>query len=146
MPELDAQFDALMRANAALHRALLAVGESIADAAGQTHARSMCLQQIAEQPRTVANIAVQLGTSRQSVQRVADLLVADGLARYADNPRHRRAQLLTLTPQGRQALRAMHHKHQQWVRRAAARLDDVGLAEVTNRLLAILNAVRQVDV
>ena len=53
---------------------------------------------------TVAETARTLGLARQSVQRVADLLEADGLVRYVDNPRHRRARLIRLTDEGRAVL------------------------------------------
>jgi DNA-binding MarR family transcriptional regulator len=145
MGEAGVEFDAMMRVNAALHRTLLAVGESIAGTAGQSHARSQCLQQIADEPRTVAAIAVRLAMTRQSVQRVADLLVDDGLAGYAANPHHRRAQLLRLTPGGRQALDRMTEEHHAWVRRAATALDPAVLADVTSKLTAINNALLDLD-
>jgi DNA-binding MarR family transcriptional regulator len=53
---------------------------------------------------TVAEIARRLRLARQSVQRVADLLAGEGLCSYEDNPRHRRAKLLGLTPKGRKTL------------------------------------------
>jgi len=99
--ETEAQeFLVFMQAVGTLHRSLLAIGDAVAATAGQSRARSTCLQQLAGGPRTVADIAERLGLARQGVQRVADLLVADGLAAYADNPRHRRAKLLTLTDAG----------------------------------------------
>ncbi len=48
-----------------------------------------------------------MGLTRQSVQRIADLLVERGLAAYADNPAHRRAKLVTPTSAGR-VLKGMH--------------------------------------
>jgi DNA-binding MarR family transcriptional regulator len=138
--------DSFMRVVGSLNRSLLAVGDLIAGTAGQTRARSECLQQIREQPRTVASIATQLNMTRQSVQRVADLLVEDGLASYQDNPRHRRANLLAVTATGRRALAAMHHTHEEWVRRAAAELKTVALNEVTNQLLDILAVVKRIDI
>jgi hypothetical protein len=39
--------------------------------------------------------------ARQGVQRLADVLVRDGLAVYEPNPAHRRAKLLRLTPSRR---------------------------------------------
>lgn len=143
MSEVGQDFDALMRAVGTLNRSLLGVGESIAAAAGQTHARSMCLQQIVGEPRTVANIAARLGTTRQSAQRVADLLVEDGLAAYTENPRHRRAQLLALTADGHAALSAMRSKHQDWVRRAAASLESKHLAELAGQLREIDQIINQ---
>jgi DNA-binding MarR family transcriptional regulator len=142
----EADFDSFMRAVGSLNRSLFAVGDLIAGAAGQTRARSECLQQIGEEPRTVAGIAARLNMTRQSVQRVADLLVADGLARYEDNPRHRRAKLLAPTAAGHHALAAMGEAHEQWVRRAAAELEDLPLNELTARLRDVLAVVKRLDV
>jgi DNA-binding MarR family transcriptional regulator len=144
--EAEGDLTSFMRAVGSLNRSLLAVGDSIAGAAGQTRARSECLQQIGEQPRTVASIATRLEMTRQSVQRVADLLVEDGLATYEDNPSHRRAKLLVLTATGRRALIAMREAHQGWVESAAAELDTAALNEVTSQLLDILAAVKRMAV
>ncbi|CAM5668213.1 winged helix-turn-helix transcriptional regulator [Streptomyces californicus] len=45
-----------------------------------------------------------MGITRQSVQRIADLLVERGLAEYTENPAHRRAKLLQVTDAGRRAV------------------------------------------
>lgn len=55
-------------------------------------------------PLPVAHIARNMGLSRQSVQRVVDLLAARDLVQFAPNPHHQRAKLVILTPQGRAAL------------------------------------------
>jgi DNA-binding MarR family transcriptional regulator len=135
------EFLAFMQAVAALHRSLLAVGDDVAAAAGQTRARSACLQQLARGPLTVAAIADRLGLARQGVQRVADLLVSDGLAGYTDNPRHRRAKLLTLTAAGERALAAMEDAHHRWVAGTAPDLTPLRLPELTERLSAVRHAV-----
>ena len=57
-----------------------------------------------------------MGMRRQSVQRTADLLAADGFAEYLDNPGDRRARLLTLTPRGRRSLRAIERAQFEWAR------------------------------
>ncbi|WP_232661469.1 MarR family winged helix-turn-helix transcriptional regulator [Pseudonocardia sp. TRM90224] len=130
-----------MRVVAGLNRSLLAVGEEIAAAADLSHARSVCLQEIADEPRTVASIAARLDTARQSVQRVADLLVAGGMARYAENPRHRRAKLLTVTPAGRAALDRMSEAHHRWVLAAADNLATADVGDLSGRLRAVQEAV-----
>jgi DNA-binding MarR family transcriptional regulator len=129
------EFLDFMRAVGALHRALLSVGEAVAATSGLSHARGLCLQQIADGPLTVAEIASRLGLARQGVLRVADLLVADGLAAYIDNPRHRRAKLLTPTDAGRQALADMDAAHRRWVARTAD-LAALRLPDLTERLRA----------
>ena len=57
-------------------------------------------------PLPVAHMARNMGLARQSVQRVVDLLVERGLVRLEENPHHRRAKLVALTPAGRDALAA----------------------------------------
>lgn len=57
-------------------------------------------------PLPVAHIARNMGLSRQSVQRVVNLLVQKGLVRFEPNPHHRRAKLVVLTPEGRAAVSA----------------------------------------
>lgn len=51
-------------------------------------------------PLTVPQIAQMRPTSRQRMQRLADELAAEGLVRFADNPKHRRSKLVQLTPKG----------------------------------------------
>ena len=57
-------------------------------------------------PLPVAHIARNMGLSRQSVQRVVDLLAARDFVRFEPNPHHQRAKLVVLTDDGRTALRA----------------------------------------
>ena len=85
--------------------------------------------------RTRAPSAASLTT------RVADLLVADDLAAYADNPRHKRAKLLTLTSAGEGALAAMAEAHRRWVAGTAPDLAALHLPRLTHRLDAVRRAV-----
>jgi DNA-binding MarR family transcriptional regulator len=59
---------------------------------------------VLREPRTVAGIARTMGITRQSVQRIADIMVEQGLAAYGPNPAHRRAKLLHATDEGRAAI------------------------------------------
>jgi DNA-binding MarR family transcriptional regulator len=131
-----------MRTVGSLHRSLSAVGEAVAATAGLSHARVQCLQQLVDGPLTVAEVAARLEVARQGVLRLADLLVADGLATYADNPRHRRAKLLTLTGPGRLVLAELAAVHHGWVERTAAELAPLGLPELTERLRATQAVLR----
>src|SRR6476659_9181886 len=72
---------------------LTAAGDALAAPAGQTSARWQVMAGAEHAPMTVAQIARRLGLTRQSVQRVADLLEREGLAIYEDNPDDMRAQL-----------------------------------------------------
>lgn len=86
--------------------ALSSAGDDLVADLGLTTARAQLLDALAAGgPQSVSQIARGLGLSRQAVQRVADDLVASGLAVYGRNPDHARAQLLTLTEPG-QAVQA----------------------------------------
>lgn len=97
-----------------LHGSFTAAGEALAKPAGQTLARWLVLAQCQEAPATVSDIARRLRLARQSVQRVADLVVADGLCVYQANPHHQRAKLLELTPDGRSALNSIDAAQHAW--------------------------------
>src|SRR6266566_1404994 len=89
---------------------------------------------------SVAQIARGLGMARQSVQRVADLLVRDGLAVYKNNPDHQRAKLLTPTARGRRALRTISTAQKAWADALGA---EIGEAEL-RRMSAVLERIQQV--
>ena len=84
-----------------------------------------------------------MGITRQSVQRIADLLVADGLAEYLPNPSHRRAKLLRPTDEGYAAVRRIDPAHAAMAKRLA---DELGhdrfrrTLDTLHRLSAALDA------
>lgn len=51
-----------------------------------------------------ASIARNMGLTRQGVQRVLDLLEEKKMIEFTENPHHRRAKLVTITPKGRKAV------------------------------------------
>ncbi|MEW2528918.1 MarR family transcriptional regulator [Streptomyces sp. NPDC047071] len=108
-----------------LNGQFLAVSEELARPAGLTAAWWQVLGAVLHEPLPVAGIARAMGITRQSVQRVADLLVRDGLAEYAPNPAHRRAKLLRPTDAGRAAVAKIDPGHAD----LAARLRDALGAE-----------------
>jgi DNA-binding MarR family transcriptional regulator len=79
-------------------------GEAIARAVGQTQARWQVMSAASADPRTVPQIARRLGVTRQNVQRIADLLVAENWAAFAANPDHRGSPFLVLNKRGQAAL------------------------------------------
>jgi DNA-binding MarR family transcriptional regulator len=124
-----------------LTRRFTAIGEALARPAGQTLARWLVLETIQDGPATVAQIARRLHLARQGVQRLADLLVRDGLAAYEDNPHHRRAKLLRLTPQGRTALRAIQAAQVAWADALGAEVGEEELRQAGILLDRVLEAV-----
>jgi Transcriptional regulators len=123
---------------------LTASGDALARPAGQTSARWWVLASLERTPITVAQVARALGLTRQSVQRIADLLVIDGLVGYEDNPRHRRAKLLRLTETGWTTLHAIQANQRVWADAIGAEIGEPVLAETVHALdqLAILVADR----
>jgi DNA-binding MarR family transcriptional regulator len=116
-----------------LNGLLMRVGEDITQAIGQSSARWQVLGR-AYEPQTVANMARDIGHTRQSVQRVADVLAREGLVVYKDNPADRRAQLLELTPQGLEVLTAIYVRQQEWSQRIMTKLNPEQLVEIADAL------------
>jgi DNA-binding MarR family transcriptional regulator len=125
-----------------LIRLFSVAGEALAKPAGQTLARWLVLESIDPAPATVAQIARSMHLARQSVQRLADVLVRDGFAVYQDNPAHRRAKLLRPTPAGRAALRAIQAAQVAWSDRLGAELGLSELQQVSANLDRVLQALR----
>ena len=106
-----------------LNGRLIAAGDSMTAPVGQTSARWQVLAVVAGGPASVAQVARTMGLTRQSVQRTADLLAADRLVRYTDNPHHRRAKLMTITPEGQQALDHIQKRQVRWANRIGGQHD-----------------------
>jgi DNA-binding MarR family transcriptional regulator len=124
-----------------LTRRFTTAGEALAKPAGQTLARWLVLETIQDQPATVAQIARTLVLARQGVQRLADLLVRDGLAAYEDNPAHRRAKLLRITPPGRTTLRTIQRAQVAWADALGARIGEEELRQASILLDRVLQGV-----
>jgi DNA-binding MarR family transcriptional regulator len=141
-PAGDAFTKVIMQVIRLLHD-FTAAGEALAKPAGQTLARWLVLETIQQGPATVAEIARRLGLARQSVQRVADVLVQGGYAAYQENPAHRRAKLLRVTPAGNTALRAIQTAQRAWSDALGAEVGEADLRRasvVLDRVLAVLGS------
>ena len=94
---------------------LLAAGDGLVGDLGQTASRWQVLGAIRNSEDTVSGIARTMGLARQSVQRTADILVAEGIVEFVDNPAHRRAKLVRLTDAGRDLLAQIAPRQAAWV-------------------------------
>lgn len=124
-----------------LNGQVLALAESLAQPVGLTAAHWQVLGAVLAEPLPVAAIAREMGMARQSVQRIADILVDAGRAEYADNPAHRRAKLVVPTEEGLAAIRRIDPAHK---RAAAALVDTLGAdraAEVRQALRDLSTAL-----
>jgi DNA-binding MarR family transcriptional regulator len=80
-------------------------------------------------PLPVAHIARNMGLSRQSVQRVVDLLAEKELVQFEANPHHQRAKLIVLTPRGVAAVKAAEDRQRPWARDMAGGLSKGRIVE-----------------
>jgi DNA-binding MarR family transcriptional regulator len=125
-----------------LNARFLEAAQGLADHGGITAAWWQVLGGVLDEPHSVAEIGRRMGMSRQGVQRVADLLVAQGLAEYRPNPTHRRAKLLACTEAGYWAIRRIALAQHPWANRVGAKMEagDLRTALATmQRLVAVLD-------
>ncbi len=136
-PEGDALTE-LVLAVFRLNGNLLKAAEGIAVPVGLTVARWQVIGAVIEAPGTVADIARKMGLARQSVQRLADVLVAEGMLECRDNPAHKRAKLIQITERGRSAIARIAPRQHRWADEASK-----GLSR--ERLLDALELIRDVS-
>ncbi|MER6019350.1 MarR family winged helix-turn-helix transcriptional regulator [Streptomyces anulatus] len=117
-----------------LNGQFLSVADELARPGGLTSAWWQVLGAVLVEPLPVAGIARAMGITRQSVQRIADLLVARGLAEYVENPAHRRAKLLRVTEAGREAVSRIGPPHAEF---AARLVGEMGAEELGEAVLVL---------
>ena len=118
---------------------LLSAGDALVGDLGQTASRWQVLGAIRNSEDTVSGIARTMGLARQSVQRTADLLAAEGIVEFVANPAHRRAKVVRLTPQGQSLLADIAPRQNAWVDALARALSfDAAQIEQARALLAEL--------
>jgi DNA-binding MarR family transcriptional regulator len=108
--------------------------QGLAAQGGLTAAWWQVLGGVLDEPRSVAEVGRRMGMTRQGVQRVADLLVRQGLAEYRVNPAHQRAKLLACTEAGFWAIRQITLAQRPWAARVGAH---VGAGELRDALATL---------
>ena len=127
-----------------LNGQFLAVADELARPAGLTAAWWQVLGALLGEPLPVSGIARAMGITRQSVQRIADLLVERGLAEYRPNPAHRRAKLLAPSDEGRAAIARIDPGHAAFADRLAEAFGEAELAEAVRMLERLSKVLDQV--
>jgi DNA-binding MarR family transcriptional regulator len=99
-----------------LNGRLLASGDALVADLGLSSARWQVLGAMAlsPMPLSVAQIARNMGLTRQAVQRLANEMEAAGLLRFAPNPHHQRAKLVLLTAAGKTVFAAAMKRQAAW--------------------------------
>ncbi|MGW5467364.1 MarR family winged helix-turn-helix transcriptional regulator [Streptomyces chartreusis] len=129
-----------------LNGQFLGIAEELARPSGLTAAWWQVLGAVLGEPLPVSGIARAMGITRQSVQRIADLLVDKGLAEYRPNPAHRRAKLLAPTDQGRAAISRIDPGHAAFADRLAEAMGEAELADAVRVLERLSKVLDQITV
>ncbi len=102
----------------------LAAGDRLTREFGLSSALWQVLGAIDDGPLTVAQIARNMGLTRQSVRRTAAILERKGFVTFQDNPNHKRAKLAALTESGREAHERVMRVHRAWANTVTTGLDE----------------------
>lgn len=136
----DVLTDVVMR-TFRLYGAFLDAAEVMTKPVGLTAAWWQVLGAVLREPLSVSGIAREMGLARQSVQRIADLLVDKGLAEYLPNPAHQRAKLVRPTAEGFAAIGRLREAQHEFANRVSAQvpLEDLRttLATMTKLIAAM---------
>lgn len=98
------------------HGLLGAAGDKLTEPWGLSSARWKALGAIARsgRPLHVAQIARNMGLTRQAVQRLVNEMVDGGLLAFDDNPDHQRARLVMLTQRGKKVYAEIMQEQVRW--------------------------------
>jgi DNA-binding MarR family transcriptional regulator len=119
--------------------------DAIARPMGQTQARWQVLSAASAEPKTVPQIARRLGVARQNVQRIADLLIAEGLAAPSPNPDHKTSPFLVLTGEGRATLASLMSSAKAYHRELADEMPAADVSALRRALRAFCDALDRRD-
>ena len=124
-------FEHLMQECFKLNRNLVDVAKHLTEDLGVTGSQWGVLGALGQgdAPRTIAEAARRMGLTRQSVQRVADALAAQGLIEYLPNSADRRAKLAEVTEDGRRLLAELESRQLDWANRTAGDLSRANIEE-----------------
>lgn len=147
MPTENSQvFRRFTRAVFAAQAAVLRHGDTANSPIGQSSARWRVLRAIDDGHTSVAAAARFMGSSRQSVQRLADAMIDEGLIEAEGPHEDRRLRPLRLTAQGQRVHDALEDNFDVWADRLLAHIRFDDLATVTQgleQITYIVNADRE---
>jgi DNA-binding MarR family transcriptional regulator len=135
---LEAVIDAI---TLAYHRLVLASDRLHLDRGLTTGMRSVLFLLEREGPQTVARLAEARSVSRQFLHRLVGTLQAGGWVELADNPRHRRSPLVTLTPKGVAEVAQIRALEAPFLAQLAANSDAAALTAAAQTLQALCAAL-----
>jgi DNA-binding MarR family transcriptional regulator len=123
-------FTQFTKALFAANNMVLKHGDLVTGEYQQTSARWRVLGNIEPCPLTVSQIAKLTGYTRQSIQRLADWLVDEGLATYG-SAIDQRTKSVCITEKGRELLEKLADYENEWVARITQTLSVEDLTDLT---------------
>ena len=122
-----------------LNGLLVTTGDQLIKELGITSARWKILGALSysDSAMTVPDIARAMGQTRQAVQRLVTEMIEDGLLELLNNPKHQRANLLSLTNKGQNTFSKVMEKQIPWVNSIAQdiRKEDLNTVVTTLKYL-----------
>lgn len=108
-----------------LNGAFLTAADRISAPSGLTGARWQVLGTVVIfGDMTVSQIARRMGLTRQSVQRLSNILAENGSIEFIDNPDDQRAKLMSATPAGREAIASLNERQIVWANATSDGFDE----------------------
>lgn len=117
-----------------LNGQLLEAGDRLSGPLGLTSARWQVLGAIETEgrPITAAQIGRRMGLSRQAVQRIVNDLDSLGFVSLEDNPDHKRARLVALTPTCVEKMSKLDEIQKRWAKELTRDLSETTLKQAVN--------------
>jgi DNA-binding MarR family transcriptional regulator len=123
--------------------ALRRYGDALTRPLGQTEVRWAVLSVLSGGARTVPQVARRLGVTRQSVQRIANLLAAEGLIESVPNPDNARSPFFRLSKHGEEVLTDITRVADPWLRRIGEELSLDDLRRARAALAVLMRFARE---
>ena len=126
-----------------INGALLAAGNRLSRDLRLTSARWQVLGALQSGPLTIPQIARNVGSTRQSVRRLIELLVRQGRVEMLDNPYHRKSDLIRLTDDGLKGLNKLKQRQRNWHPRIIGDASPAALRQAAALLRHIRERIEQ---
>ncbi len=120
---------------------LTSEGDKLTKEFGITSSRWKILGAVgmSQTPLTVPQIGRAMGQSRQAVQRLVDVMSKDSLLNLVDNPNHKRAKYIEVTPKAEEIYHQLHQKQIPWADQCSVELT----VEELKTTLAVIQKISQ---
>jgi DNA-binding MarR family transcriptional regulator len=126
-----------------INGALLSAGNRLSRDLRLSSARWQVLGALQNGPLTVPHIARNVGSTRQSVRRLIELLARQGRVKTLDNPHHRKSDLVQLTDDGQKVLNKLRQRQRNWHPRIMAGVNPAALRQAATLLRRIREQIEQ---